>query len=164
MPINNLFGVFDISASGLSAQRKNLEVRASNIANSQSIDPETGRPYSAREVEFTEVGTRRGFLGALNRVRLHLRRLSYDHLPNLKDRDKDLAMGVNAKQFQVENSPTKRVYAPNHPNADEDGYMEMADINMVDEMIKLLSAARAYEANATVMSAAKNMFKKALEI
>jgi flagellar basal-body rod protein FlgC len=164
MPVNNLFGVFDISASGLSAQRKNLEVRASNIANSQSIDPKTGGPYAKREVQFAEISPSHGFKGALNRVRLRLRRFSNDHLPNLIDREKEVAMGVEAEQFQVQNPPTKRIYAPEHPKADEEGYLEVADINPVTEMVKLLSAARAYEANATVLSAAKSMFKKALEI
>jgi len=56
------------------------------------------------------------------------------------------------------------VYAPDNPNADEQGYIETSDINVVDEMVKLLSASRAYEANVTVVGAAKNMFNKALEI
>ena len=164
MPGNGLFGILDISASGLSAQRKNLEVRASNIANAQSIDPKTGQPYRAREVNCSEIRPVGGFRGLLQNARLRLSLKNERHLEDLSHRDKDLSMGVEATQFQDNNSPTRLVYAPEHPNADENGYIETADINMVDEMVKMMTATRAYEANATVITAAKTMFKKALEI
>jgi len=164
MSFNGVFGILDISASGLSAQRKNLEVRASNIANMQSVDSETGQPYRAREVQFNEIRPRGGFTRFLRNSKLRLARLSTRHLPSLKDRERELAMGVEAAQFEVRDAPTKKVYAPDNPNADEQGYIETSDINVVDEMVKLLSASRAYEANVTVVGAAKNMFNKALEI
>ena len=72
--------------------------------------------------------------------------------------------GVEAEEVELENTDTKLIYAPEHPNANEEGYVEVANINSIEEMVKLMSAARAYEANATVLNAAKDMFKKALEI
>jgi flagellar basal-body rod protein FlgC len=164
MGLSNFFGILDISASGLSAQRKNLEVRAYNIANSESVDPETGQPYTPREVFFSEIEPNRGFKAALNRFKTKLVRLSNRHISSSRSVSEGISMGVKATTVEVPDGPTKRIYSPSHPLADENGYVEVADVNPVHEMVKLLSASRAYEANATVMSAAKNMFKKALEI
>ena len=86
MKIGRLFLVLDISASGLKGQRKNIEARASNIANYESIDAETGKPYQKRDVEFRAVKMRNGFRNMFSKTRLKLATRSYRHLDSLRDR------------------------------------------------------------------------------
>ncbi len=165
MAIGKIFGVFNISGSGLSAQRKNLEVRAENIANAESFDRKTGEPYKPKEIEFYAVNEKNQ-LNAGGNARTTLLRNFTQHMKNISGRfsDNSQQAGVAADEQVLKNSDTKLIYAPDHPHANEEGYVEVADVNMIDEMVKLMTAARAYEANATVLNSAKDMFKKALEI
>ena len=165
MAIGKIFGVFGISGSGLSAQRKNLEVRAENIANSESIDKKTGEPYKPKDIEF-HAQEAKGFETSLRRSQTHLIRTDSNHMKGITDNlvANETEAGVRADAYQVSNVDTKLIYAPDNPHANEDGYVEVPDVNSIEEMVKLMSAARAYEANATVLNAAKDMFKKALDI
>ncbi len=166
MAIGKIFGVFDISASGLSAQRKNLEVRAQNIANEESVDAQTGQPYKAKEIYFMAVDSRNRFQRTVNHVKLELTKVSPGHRSGFPSStlESDGPSAVVTKVGEAEIQQTKLVYAPEHPNANDQGYVEVADIDSIGEMVKLISAGRAYEANATVLQAVKDMFKKALEI
>ncbi len=166
MAIGKIFGVFDISASGLSAQRKNLEVRAQNIANEESVDAQTGQPYKAKEVYFMAVESRNSFQRMVNHVKLELARLSPEHRSGFptSTQENGETSAVVTQVAEAEVQQTKLIYAPEHPNANDQGYVEVADIDSIGEMVKLISAGRAYEANATVLQAVKDMFKKALEI
>ncbi len=166
MAIGRIFGVFDVSASGLSAQRKNLEVRAQNIANEESVDAETGQPYKAKEVYFLAAESRSRFQRMVNHVKLELARISPQHRSGFPSSAQmtDGPSAVRAEVAEAEIQQTKLIYAPEHPKANDQGYVEVADIDSIGEMVKLISAGRAYEANATVLQAAKDMFKKALEI
>ncbi len=165
MAIGKIFGVFDISGSGLSAQRKNLEIRAENIANAESIDKKTGKPYKAKDINF--IAGDSGLSGnTLKKNRISLIRTFAQHMQGIQSHftDNSSEAGVRAEEIELKDTDTKMIYAPEHPNANEEGYVEVANINSIEEMVKLMSAARAYEANATVLNAAKDMFKKALEI
>lgn len=165
MTFFKVFNIFNISGSGLSAQRKNLEVRAENIANAQSVDLDTGQPYQAKEINFTSRNERDFFKNIYNKTQLTLKRSNSFHF-NKFDRHinpQDDPTSVNAEIY-VPDQDTKLIYDPTHPFADEKGYVEMPDINTIDEMTKMMSSARAYEANTTVLDAAKDMFKKGLEI
>jgi flagellar basal-body rod protein FlgC len=166
MAIGKIFGVFNISASGLSAQRKNLEVRAQNIANEESIDSRTGQPYKAKEVYFTSVEAAGRTNRAAGHKALELTRSSPAHRAGFQSAEMidEASSTVEATVTEAADQRTKMIYAPEHPNANEEGYVEVADIDSIGEMVKLISAGRAYEANATVLQAAKDMFKKALEI
>ena len=165
MAIGKIFGVFGISGSGLSAQRKNLEIRAENIANAESIDKKTGKPYKAKDINFIATDSGKSANG-LNKSRTSLVRTFSQHMQGLQLQiaDNSSQAGVQAEPVELNNTETKMIYAPEHPYANEEGYVEVANINSIEEMVKLMSAARAYEANATVLNAAKDMFKKALEI
>lgn len=165
MTFFKVFNVFNISGSGLSAQRKNLEVRAENIANAESIDLQTGQPYQAKDVNFVSRGRNDFFRNVYYKTRLALQKSHYYHF-NKFDRHVDPEADPYAVEANVyvPEQETKLIFDPTHPNADENGYVEMPNINTIDEMTKMMSAARAYEANTTVLDAAKDMFKKALEI
>lgn len=164
MAIGKIFGVFSISGSGLSAQRKNLEIRAENIANAESIDKKTGKPYKAKDINF--IAQDSGLSHDTLNTRTSLIRTFAQHMQGLRSHfsDNSSESGVQAEEIELNDTDTKLIYAPEHPNANEEGYVEVANINSIEEMVKLMSAARAYEANATVLNAAKDMFKKALEI
>ena len=165
MTFFKVFNIFNISGSGLSAQRKNLEVRAENIANAESVDMQTGQPYQAKDINFTSRNQNDFFKNIYNKTRLTLLRSDNYHF-NKFDRHANPEsdpISVNAEVY-VPDQDTKLIYDPTHPNANENGYVEMPNINTIDEMTKMMSSARAYEANTTVLDAAKDMFKKALEI
>ncbi len=164
MSVGNIFGVFNISASGMSAQRKSLQTRAENLANAESVDKTTGEPYKKKEVQLSSQSQSK-FAQLIQESRIALVRRSNMHIPGIRSvEDYQPESGVASEIVESNDQETKLIYSPEHPNANEEGYVEVADIDSIDEMVKLMAAARAYEANATVMSAAKDMFKKALEI
>lgn len=165
MGIGRIFGVFDISGSGLSAQRKNLEVRAENLANAESVDSKTGKPYKKKQVRFVSYDGRNSFARLIHHAKLALLRQSGSQFQGFRSSPGEVdERGVGAEIVESAQQPTKLVYDPENPSANEDGYIQVPDIDTIGEMVDLMSAARAYEANATVLGAAKDMFKKALEI
>lgn len=137
-----LFTCFEISGSGLSAQRLRLDVIANNIANAETtrsgrVDAQ-GRPlpYRRRAVVFAENGG-----------------------PFL-----ELLRGVRVAAIVEDTTPGRLVYDPDHPDADAQGYVRMPNVNIIAEMVDLVSATRAYEANITALEAFKQMCTRALEI
>lgn len=137
----NFFGMMDIAATGLAAQRLRMETVASNLANANSTRTAEGGPYRRRDVVFQAVRP-----------------------PAFRD-----ALDASLRQVRVsgvvedQNLP-KRRYEPGHPDADAQGFVAYPNVDPVVEMVNLLGAARAYEANVTVMEATKNMMLRAMEI
>jgi flagellar basal-body rod protein FlgC len=136
----------DIGASGLKAERTHLNVISMNLANAKTTRTTSGGPYRRKEVLFKETDVETPFSKAMQTAQ-----------------DRELK-GVRADSIQNDNRPLKRVYEPNHPDADEEGYVSYPDINVVEEMTNMLSAMRAYEANVSTITTSKSMFTKALEI
>ena len=135
-----LFDGLEISASGLTAERLRMDVTAENLANAQTTRGADGQPYRRKEVILQERGG--GFGGQL-----------------------EAAMGgVEVAGIAQDQTPLKRVYDPGHPDAADDGYVSMPNVDPVTEMVDLISASRAYEANVTAMQTAKAMFAKTLEL
>ena len=140
----DIFTSMKISSSALKAQRIRMNAISSNLANIETTRTPDGGPYRKREVVFTT--TRSGFADTLdNRLR-------------------NAAQGVRVAQVQVSSLPPRMVYDPSHPDADKDGRVAMPNISLVEETADMMSAARAYEANVTVVKSAKRMALKALEI
>lgn len=137
-----LLPALQISASGLTAERLRLELIASNLANINTTRTPRGGPYRRQVAIFAE------------RLR-EARGESSDTLPG---------EGVQVVAIAEDNTPPRRVYDPSHPDADAQGYVALPNINVINEMIDMITAARAYEANVTVFNAAKTMALKALEI
>lgn len=168
MGIDQLFSTLKISGMGLSAQRQLMDATASNIANVETTDSETGGPYVPKRVRFQEIQLNRDF-GQLVRNAISQRRNNNRVIPvrlpseTLRD-TAALTSGVEAQSYVDTADAKKRIYDPDHPNADEEGFVEKPNINMVDEMVNLMAASRMYEANVSVMTAAKQMAKKALDI
>ncbi len=141
----DLISSMEISASGLGAQRTRLNVIAMNLANAYTTRTSEGGPYQRRVTVFEAVPLQTAFA----------KRLS-DAIGR-PVRGVEVAGVARVPRF-------KRVYDPNHPDADKQGYVMLPDINIVEEMTNLVTANRTYEANVTAFNAAKSMAMKALEL
>ncbi|MCL6518667.1 MAG: flagellar basal body rod protein FlgC [Armatimonadetes bacterium] len=130
------FSSMDISATGLFAQRVRLDAIANNIANATTTRTERGGPYKRLEVIFKASSGQ------------------FDHSN----------AGVQVESVVESNDPPKMIYDPSHPDAGPDGMVAMPNVNIVEEMVDLISATRAYEANIMAINAARSMVSKALEI
>lgn len=142
---------FDISASGMTAQRLRMDIAAENIANMDTTRTESGGPYYKKQVVLESYGAN-SFQQALNEAS--------------KSAGYSIGSGAGVRVSSIiENkSDMKKVYNPEHPDADEDGYVTMANVNQLEETIDSMSALRSYEANVTAFNAMKAMAQKALEI
>ena len=161
-----IFDTIDISATGLSAQRRKLTAIASNIANVDTTRTDEGGPYKRRRVVMLEAPKMTKFSSMLEEQKSRLTRTNFKHMTESPPRPNEIFVGSGVMTQAIREEPLKPrlVLDPNHPDAREDGYVVFPDINVVTEMVDMISASRAYEANATVMSAAKDMVNRSLEI
>jgi len=164
--LKGLFSIIDIGASGLSAQRKKLNSVAQNIANVETTRTPEGTPYKRRRVVFAEDTRKGSFIDTFKNTIKSLTRTHRKHLSSSvrSSSQKGKIPFVEASEKVVEPLSYKMVYDPGHPDADENGNVAMPDINIVSEMVDMLSASRAYEANVSVVRAGKEMAKDALDI
>jgi len=138
----NLISGIDVTAGALNAQKTRLDIVAQNIANAQTTRGPNGLPYQRKMVSFeTELIRQAG--GAATGPALQ---------------------SVRVGSITDDQSKGERVYDPQHPDAAADGYVQMPNVNMAFEMVDLMTASRAYEANLTVVKNAKQMALKALDI
>src|SRR3990170_1761220 len=145
-----LLSSLKISSSALTAERLRMDVIANNVANMNTTRTAEGGPYRREMVTFAAKTNGLSFLSFFHR-----------------NRDSDPAAaggGVAVNSILKDNTPPRRVFNPEHPDADAEGFVLMPNINIVTEMTDLLSANRAYEANVTVLNAIKNMALNALSI
>lgn len=142
----NLFSAMEVSASGLNAQRTATHVISMNLANIQTTWTEEGGPYVRKQAILSPSPVSSKFSGILaNRMNPEL-------------------MGVKAEIRVDDTRNHEMVFDPAHPHADESGYVTLPNINLLEEMVALLSAVRSYEANVTAFNSAKSMVLKSLEI
>ncbi|SHJ05509.1 flagellar basal body rod protein FlgC [Lutispora thermophila] len=142
-----LFDSINISASGLTAERLRMDIISQNIANANTTRTSDGMPYRRKMVVFKEASVNQPF--------------SY-YLSNAQNSIKK--SGVKVSQIVEDKSEFKLVYNPGHPDADENGYVKMPNVDIMVEMVNMISATRAYEANVTSINSTKSMIMKALEI
>jgi len=142
------FNSLDIGASALTAQRLRMDIIAQNIANASTTRTSDGTPYRRKVTVFEE------------------RTLNAPFSDYLTESSKDMFIGKGVRVARIveDNSPFKRVYDPGHPDADEAGYVNMPNVDIITEMVNMISATRAYEANVTAINSSKSMALKALEI
>lgn len=144
------------SASALTAQRMRMNAIANNVANVETTRTPEGGPYRRQQVVFTP---RAGGMPFLQLVRAGL--------GNVGGRAPDWiggSGGVQVAQVIEDQAPGRLVHQPDHPDANADGYVEYPNVDLVTEMVDMLSATRSYEANVTVLSSAKSMAMRALDI
>jgi flagellar basal-body rod protein FlgC len=134
----SMFQIFNVSGSAVSAQSQRLNVVASNLANADTVAGPDGSAYKARQVVFQTA-----LMGAGN----------------------DLgAAGVKVSTVREDDTPGRRIHDPKHPQADAEGYVTYSNVNTVEEMVNMISASRSYQNNIEVMSTAKNLLLKTLQL
>jgi flagellar basal-body rod protein FlgC len=167
LKIGGNFPGFNISAKGLSIQRKKMDMIAENIANADTIRTESGQPYKRKFITIKqkpEIGFQ--LPADMNRGVLKLATTNQDHISNpaslVNETDNDNTNLVSAEQ--VDQSQGEVVYMPDSPYADEKGYVEMSNVDIITEMVDMIAASRSYEANLTALNSSKQMEKDSLEI
>ena len=143
----SLFGALDISGSGLAAERLRMDVTAENLANAQSTRGADGQPYRRKEVVLRQADG--GFGATLNAA---------------MGGSSSGARGVEVAGIAEDTAPNRMVYDPGHPDANAEGYVELPNVDPVTEMVDLITATRAYEANATAIEAFTSQAQRALDI
>ncbi|MDD5612923.1 MAG: flagellar basal body rod protein FlgC [Gallionella sp.] len=131
----SLFNIFNVAGSGMAAQSQRLNTVASNLANADSTTGPDGKPYKAKQVVFA--ATPMGNAGV---------------------------QGVRVTQVAESTAPMKMIYDPKHPMADAQGYVTMPNVNVVDEMVNMISASRSYQNNVDVLNTSKTLLIKTLTI
>lgn len=143
----SFFNSINISSTGLTAERLRMDIISKNIANVNTTRTSSGMPYRRQVPIFKEKENK-----------------SFSEFLSEAKNDYETGNGVEVTAIKDDQSPFKRVYNPGHPEADEKGYVLMPNVDIVTEMINLISASRAYEANVTALNSSKSMAMKALEI
>jgi len=131
------FGILHVVASSLEAQRHRMNTIVSNMANMNTTRTEAGGPYRRKDVLFEVKEIEAG---------------------------NEILEGVQVREVVEDNSPFKIVYDPGHPDADERGFVQLPNVNPLEEMVNMMLAFRAYEASITAFNTTKTMFMKLLEL
>jgi flagellar basal-body rod protein FlgC len=143
---------YDISASALTAQRFRMDVISSNIANADST--------RARQVDGKWVPYQRKLVTLESKPQ----NFAYSLQNAMSGKDTEAGDGVRVTRVFEDTSPLKQVYNPTHPDADANGFVMMPNVDIMKEMVDMISATRSYEANVTALNASKGLVTKALEI
>jgi flagellar basal-body rod protein FlgC len=131
----SLFNIFNVAGSAMSAQSQRLNTVSSNIANADSTTSASGEPYRAKQVVFSAIPV-----------------------------GPSASRGVKVEKVVEDQSPLRQVYDPKHPQADEKGYVTMPNVNVIEEMVNMISATRSYQTNVETMNSAKSLLMKTLTI
>lgn len=162
----NIYRSIDIAGSGMTAQRKRMDAISSNIANMSVTNADgNGNPYLRRHVVM-KPDPEQTFSFKLKEASLKMRRSRRWHIPapDAMLKRRELTPLVAGEEIEIPNMKKNVVYEPSHPDADADGYVTYPDINIVEEMTDLMISSRVFEANVTVVNAAKQMIMKSLDI
>ena len=131
----SLLGAFNIGSTGLVAQAMRLNITASNVANAESVAGPDGRTYRARQVLFAPVSV-----------------------------ENTQGAGVQVVDIVESKEPLKQEYKPFHPMADKNGYVQMPNVNPVEEMVNMISASRSYQMNIEMMNTTRQLMLKTLDL
>jgi len=140
----NLFSAMEIAASGLSAQRARMNAVASNLANARTTQTEQEGPYRRLDPVFRAVPVT-------------------ERVPELSGKRSPAYM-VEVPEVRQDEAPPRQVYDPGHPDADEAGFVNLPNVNVVEEMVNMITASRAYEANITAMQSVRTMARSAIDL
>jgi flagellar basal-body rod protein FlgC len=135
----SLFNVFDIAGSAMSSESVRLNVTASNLANAQSVGPDEASTYHARHPVFSAV------------------------MQSFQDGG-DVSVGVKVDGIVESQAPMEKRYQPGHPMANEEGFVFLPNVNMVDEMSNMISASRSYQSNVEVLNTSKQLLLATLRL
>jgi flagellar basal-body rod protein FlgC len=161
----NIYRSMDVAATGLTSQRMRMDAVSSNIANISVTKVKGGGPYLRHHVLIAP-DPKQTFADTLKRVSLSMDTTSPGHLGQTQSvgmRTESVPL-VKGTEIEIPNEKKNVVYDPTHPDADAQGYVTYPDINIVEEMVDLMVASREFDADVTVVNAAKGMITKSLEI
>lgn len=147
----SLANIFQTASQGMTAQRERLETASANLANANTTRTAEGGPYRRRDVIFettSAVNIDSPFAAEMNSF----------------DENQPVALGVRATTVITGTESGVKRYLPDHPDADKDGYVTMPDVDPLEETVNIMSAARAFEANATAFNTAKEMARATLKL
>jgi flagellar basal-body rod protein FlgC len=142
----SLFSVLSVSASGMQAQRARAELLAENLANAETTRTPGGGPYRRKDAVFSSTSVNSPFSSAFDSA------LNPD------------VQGVEVSQVVTDTREPEQRYMPNHPDADENGYVAFPRVNPAEDIVDLMGAARNYEANVAAVSAIKDMIYRSLDL
>lgn len=143
---------FNISGSGLTAQRQRMDIISENLANIDATRTQNGGPYRRKMVVFTSTNTSNSLFN----------KMLYNNIKDISNLNQ--IRGVEVSQIVEDEAPFKLAYDPTHPDANEDGYVELPNVDSLKETVDMMEAVRSYQANITALNAMKQMASKALEI
>ena len=165
MKLDRVFGGLNISSEGLGVQRRRMNAIAENLANADTTRTEQGGPYKRKIIQLKAKGAQM-FSSMLRQSSLPLSTTQRAHIaaaPTALPGAPSNVSTVEATET-VDPAPPRVVYDPGNSDADPNGYVTMPNVNIVTEMVNMISASRAFEANVVAVNAAKNMAKDSLEI
>lgn len=142
----DLFKAMEVTASGLNAERSRMNTIASNLANAKTTRTEDGGPYKRLDPVFQAVPMATKFEDLVG------------------EKAAQATSSVKVQEIRQDDSPPQMVFDPGHPDADANGYVAMPNVNVVQEMVNMITASRAYESGVTVMQTVKGMARSALNI
>jgi flagellar basal-body rod protein FlgC len=145
----DLFKIFSISGAGMSAQKSRMTVVAGNLANTETTRTPEGGPYKRRDVIFQAVPIGEDFS---------------DSMRATLSEDTEGPQAVEVAGIKQSSRPARKVFDPNHPDASPEGYVSLPDINLMEEMVDMMSAVRSYEANLTTFNTTKSLIRRLLDI
>lgn len=148
----NFLQSLNISGSGLTAQRLRMDVISENLANMDATRTQDGGPYRRKMVVFSST----------NQSNTLFNKMLYNNINEINSSNS--TRGVEVSEIIEDEEPFKLAYNPTHPDANEDGYVEMPNVDSLKETVDMMEAVRAYQANITALNAIKQMASKALEI
>jgi flagellar basal-body rod protein FlgC len=165
MKLDKVFSGLNISSMGLTAQRRRMNAIAENLANAETTRTDAGGPYKRKIVQLKARGAQL-FAGMMRNAGAPLATTHAAHYAQGAgpSRGDPSTMAVVETKEVNDPSPPRMVYDPGNPDANEQGYVSMPNVNVVTEMVNMISASRAFEANVVAVNAAKNMAKDSLEI
>ena len=164
--MSGILNAIKVSAAGLSVQRAKMNAVAENIANAETTKTKEGGPYRRQSVVVIENREKLKFSTLMQKAGSKLRRTNSKHMTGAGQTASG-SMEISKAQWKTERADKdafKLIYEPSHPHADEEGYVKMPDVEIITEMVDMMAASRAYEANTVAISAAKNMASEALDI
>lgn len=145
----SFFESLNTSATALTAQSLRMDIISQNMANIDTTRTADGGPYKRKTVIFKEITDNKNSFQSIFSKALNNEQSSY---------------GVKVDKIVEDNTEGAKEYNPSHPDADEDGYVTKPNVNVVEEMVNMISANRAYEANVTAVNMTKSMISRTLEI
>lgn len=166
MKIGSNFPGFDISAKGLSIQRKKMNLISENIANANTISAEDNQPYKRKSLEVKQSQSAFANVPAEQGRTIPMFTSNGNHIggTNTTSFSNPVSRSNQMEKEIVDETPGDKVYMPESPNADNEGYVQLSNVNIITEMTDMIVATRSYEANLTAFNSSKQMAKDTLEI